>query len=475
MEHSVWISPAKQNITVPHGGNLMEALRRAGFGVDAPCGGRGRCGKCKVLVDGKEELACRVMVDRDMAVALPQTPKETILIAGTAVQTGGEGYALAIDIGTTTVAACLMKDGQPLVRGSLPNSQRAFGADVIARVQSALAGNLDALKAAIDKCLEQLTHTLCEEAVVSPEKIATISIVGNPAMQQLFLGISPKNLAKIPFAPVLTKGQWVKAKGYLPLWETAELLIVPDISGFVGADTVACLLAADIEGEAAALLVDIGTNGEMVLCHRGKMVACSAAAGPALEGANIQFGMRAQDGAIDHVSWEKDKFICHVIGEGEALGICGSGLIDGVAAALDAGLINERGNILREDKRIHLTDTVFLTQEDIRQVQLAKGAIAAGIQMMQAHLGAEEIEKVYLAGAFGSFLDPRSSCRIGLLPGKWEEKVLPIGNAALSGAMILACEEAALQRAQRLTENIEVLELASLPGFQRCFAKNMRF
>jgi hypothetical protein len=194
---------------------------------------------------------------------------------------------------------------------------------------------------------------------------------------------------------------------------------VPDISGFVGADTVACVLATGLDRqEEMTLLVDIGTNGEMVMGNRHRMVACSTAAGPALEGANIRFGMRGMAGAIDHVTRKDGKIVCSVIGGTEPQGICGSGLIDAVAAALELGLINSRGRIQNESRRIPLTEQVFLTQEDIREIQLAKGAIAAGIRLMAKELGItmEQIDRVYLAGAFGSYLDPESACRMGLLP-----------------------------------------------------------
>ena len=197
----------------------------------------------------------------------------------------------------------------------------------------------------------------------------------------------------------------------------------------------------------------------------------------ALEGAGISMGMRGETGAIDHVWFENGLLRCSVIGSGTARGICGSGLIDAVAAALDAGWLNERGKILTEDGLIHLTDTVSLTQEDIRQVQLAKGAIAAGIRLMAAHMGLtlEKIRTAYLAGAFGTHLNPRSACRMGLLPRELEEKIVPVGNAAGSGAMELACHPEAAARTRSIIDATESLELAALPEFPRCFAKSMRF
>ena len=483
MLHRVTVMPVKQNIQAAAGDTLLNALRTAGLVIDAPCGGKGTCGKCTVMVDGEPVLACRTVVDRDMTVILPQMGIQTILTDGIEAESRGfkqSGYLLAFDIGTTTVAGYLLdgETGQQIGSESVTNPQGVFGADVISRIAHALNGQMQALTDRIRACLQEMTLALCQKSGVTAEAIRTVSIVGNPAMQQFYFGIRPENLARIPFAPALTQARTVKAEAYLPVCPNAQMLIVPDISGFVGADTVACVLATALGDEKEpALLVDIGTNGEMVLTDGSRMTACSAAAGPALEGANIRFGMRARAGAIDHVRVECGMIKCSVIGGGEARGICGSGLIDAVAAALELGLLNSRGKILREDGIIPLTDTVRLTQEDIRQVQLAKGAIAAGIHLMAAQLGITvgDIQKVYLAGAFGTYLQPGSACRIGLLPAVLESRIMAAGNAAGSGAKMLACDPPMLSYTQTLANRIECMELAAQPEFRRCFADHMRF
>ena len=300
-------------------------------------------------------------------------------------------------------------------------------------------------------------------------------------MQQLFLGISPENLASIPFAPVLTEAKTVPCRDVLPVCENAQLLIVPDISGYVGADTLGCVLSTKLyEADELTLMVDIGTNGEMVLGNKDRMIACSTAAGPALEGANILFGMRGTDGAIDHVEAVNGEFRCSVIGGGKAEGICGSGLMDAVAVSLEAGLINRRGRINATDeingqRYIPLRDGVYLTQEDIRQVQMAKGAICAGVHLMAKQLGkqADDIRHVLLAGAFGSFMNPDSACRIGLLPEELKGRITAVGNAAGSGAKLLACDKSEISKVQELKNKIEFLELASLKEFSGTFAKAM--
>ncbi len=483
MAYRITVLPQNVHLEAAAGENLLQVLRKAGLGPDTPCGGMGRCGKCRVWLEGREVPACRTAVERDMEVTLPQTGQHQILTAGITAQAEvaplRQGYFLAFDIGTTTVAGYLLSPaGEQLATASAPNPQAAFGADVISRIRQALQGQQATQTAAIRQCVAALARELCARAGVDAAQVGTVSMVGNPAMQQLFLGISPENLAKIPFAPVLTRAKAVEAVTYLPAFGHALLLIVPDVSGYIGADTLAAVLATQLHRrEKLTLLVDIGTNGEMVLGDRHRMVACSTAAGPALEGAGIHFGMGGRTGAIDHVWLEDGSIRCSVIGGGEAVGICGSGLIDAVAVALDLGLINERGRILTENRLISITETIYLTQEDIRQVQLAKGAIAAGIRLMAAHLGiaVSDIQCVTLAGAFGTYMNPASACRIGLLPGELEEKIEAVGNAAGSGAVLLALSGQALQEADRLVKQIECLELAAAPGFQRSFARQMRF
>lgn len=465
---------------VPVGTSLHTALREAGFSVDAPCGGHGRCGKCAVTVNGESVSTCQTHVREDMVVSLPRTAVLQTAETDIALKAGSIGFGLAFDIGTTSVAGYLLdgKTGKTLAFDSLLNPQTAYGADVISRIRTALGGQMDALQAAIRSSMTELAQKLCDRAGILPVQIEVVSFVGNCCMQQLFLGIPPENLARIPYAPVLTAAETVPAGDHLPICPNARLLIVPDIGGFVGADTVGCVLSTEMyKNEKMTLLVDIGTNGEMVLGSRERMIACSTAAGPALEGANIKFGMRAAEGAIDHVWLDDGALRCSVIGGGEPKGICGSGLIDAVAAGLEMGLLNRRGRIGNENRIFHITDTIYLTQDDIRQVQLAKGAIHAGICLMARQMGirVEQIDAVLLAGAFGSYMDPASACRVGLLPEECAGRITPVGNAAGNGAKMLACDPELLALSQRLTERIEFLELASLPEFPRTFAKSMNF
>lgn len=473
-----------KKISVPAETGLLDALRNAGIYLDAPCGGNGKCGKCRVTVDGKEVLACDTTVSRDVEVAIPAESGLNALQTGISARQRmdplKEGYLLAADIGTTSLVCFLLdgKTGDELAKCSMLNPQTAFGADVISRIRAALRGEMERQTKVIREGITALIQRVCAEANISPEEIGVVSVVGNPAMQQLFLGISPENLSGVPFAPVLTDAKAVPCGDILPVCPNGKLLIVPDISGYIGADTMGCVLSTELyKKEEITLLVDIGTNGEMVLGNQDRMIVCSTAAGPALEGANIRFGMRGTEGAIDHVRLENGEIKCSVIGGGEAKGICGSGLIDAIAVGLNTGLLNKRGRIQNETRIFPLTENIYLTQEDIRQVQLAKGAVCAGIILMAKRLGLDvkDIQKVQLAGAFGSFLNPESACRIGLLPEELLGKIESVGNAAGSGAKMLAWDKKMLPLTHELRDKIEFLELASLPEFSRTFANAMNF
>lgn len=369
MLHHITVYPGGTILSASSGSCLLTVLRNAGLSPDAPCGGEGRCGKCSVTVNGISRLSCKTIIDRDMTVCLPNDAAQQILSSGIEFKhlqgNTTEDYHLAIDIGTTTIVGYLLNGstGCQLATISIGNPQAGFGADVVTRIRLAVHGQMEILSSLLRQCLEDMTAELCRQAGIQPAQVRTLIPVGNPAMQQFFLGLSVDNLAKYPFAPILTETGTLPTKGIIPILDFSTLLVVPNIDGFVGADTVACILSCGMDAsDDLSLLVDIGTNGEMVLGNRHAMVACSTAAGPALEGAGIRFGMRAKTGAIDHVWLDNGEIQCSVIGDGPALGICGSGLIDATAAALEAGWLNQRGRILTEDRTIRLRDGIYLDQ-----------------------------------------------------------------------------------------------------------------
>lgn len=480
----VTVSNRSTTVYALPGENLLALLRRNGLAPNAPCGGQGTCGKCSVLIDGESVPSCQISVQSPMEITIPHIDCLEILAPEKTAPTATGPLAAAVDIGTTSVVCTLVDGtGEILAVKAVPNPQGPFGADVVSRIRAALSGEMEHMTRLIRSCVNHLLTACCEEVRIPPERIRTVCIVGNPAMQQLFLDICPRNLVEIPFFPALTASSACLCGDVLPICPQAQLLTVPDISGYVGADTVGCILAESLHrATEPTLLVDIGTNGEMVLCAGSRMITCATAAGPALEGANIVCGMTASPGAIDHVWLAEGKIQVSTIGNTPPIGICGSGLIDAVAVLLELGILNARGRILSKKEQegqrvVYLTDPVFLTQDDIRQVQLAKGSIRAGIELMANEMGitVADISCCLLAGAFGTYLKPESACRIGLLPPELAGKIRSVGNGALKGAQQMAAAPELLLTADQIVKESQYLELASLPEFPKTFAKAMRF
>ena len=478
------------------GAVLLEALSDAGIHIDAVCNGAGTCKKCRVLVNGKVELACQTVIDRDMEIGLFDEGREEILTTGVSSAIDPDGtdrYAIAYDIGTTTVVAYLLDGmtGRELAVASGQNPQRAHGADVVTRIQYALKGGADELQGEILGLLGKLTAEVAAKAGIKQEEITLACMVGNACMHHLALHFDVEPLTTPPYMPSVFEALVLEAVKYVPVSPKGALRVLPNIAGFVGADTVGCLVATQFDQiTEQTLLIDIGTNGEMVLGNGTKRVACSTAAGPAFEGAKIECGMRGAFGAIDHVKVESGDLVCSTIGGVEARGLCGSGLLDAAAALLDLEVINKRGRMKIPESlaarategesgglAITLQDDVWLSQKDIREVQLAKGAIRAGIELMSEYAGVplEDVSACRLAGAFGNYLDPASACKIGMLPPLLLSRVAPIGNAAGEGAKRCALSESEFARAIKIAEETEFLELATLGSFQERFIKSNYF
>ena len=403
-----------------------------------------------------------------------------------------KAYMTAFDIGTTTVVGYLMdaENGTVCAIESMMNPQAQYGADVIMRANYALEHGVEALSSCIQTAIDELLHKLAKKKKIQPEEIYQVSIVGNTCMHHLFLGISPGSLVHAPYNPAFSERLTLKAKEYgLHIHPQAQLLMLPDIAGYVGADTCGCLLALrqDLKDE-ISLMIDIGTNGEMVLGNKEKMATCSTAAGPAFEGAKIECGMRGAAGAVDHVAYEDGSWTYTTVDHQPAIGLCGSGLIDLVAQLYKAGLIDEMGHlesgqendsifVLVPPEKAGNEKGVYLTQKDVREVQLAKAAIAAGIQLLMKELGIteKEIQKIYIAGAFGNYMNPASACAIGLLPPELEHLVEPVGNAAGEGAKIALLNTDELEATDRLVRGIRFLELAASAEFQDTFVDELAF
>jgi len=418
-------------------------------------------------------------------------------------------FGLAIDIGTTSVVSSLMEleSGEQLAAVSSLNPQAVFGGDLMSRIAFAQfdAGNLRKLQMRIIGLLNQHIEQLVSDSGVLAKWIYKVVIVGNTCMHHLLLGIDPSYVGLAPYAPVMRHPLVIPARElFLKINPEARVCLLPLVAGFVGADAVAVALATRI-GDTPELrvAVDIGTNGEVLLGSRDHLWACSAPAGPALEGAQVRNGMRAALGAIDRVTIDGTDVKLHTIGDAPAQGICGSGIIDAIAALLDARIIDWTGLIdvdgrdrlapaLRdrvvmrgEDRLVILarageagaTQEIALSQEDVRQVQLCKGAIASGIAMLQRVAGVRQtdVHELMLAGGFGNYLGIESALRIGLIPAVPADKVRYVGNAAALGAQLALVSEAERARAETLARSIEHVSLAAHPDFQDVFVDCMNF
>ncbi len=506
---------------------LSELLAAQGVPLDMPCGGRQRCLKCKLTVTGslspmserertlltEEEqqahmrYACMTELTGDARAILPRREGAAHILTEGAMPAfsqapWADGLGAAIDIGTTTVAAYLfdLKDGVLLGTLSEPNPQAVYGADVISRLEKSMAGQGEALAAAIRGCLARLLVGLCERAGREPAALGGVVLTGNTAMLYLLCDSSPASIVAAPFEMDRSFGEFVSPGSLdLPLAESCRVYLPRCLSAYVGADITTALLAAgfyqpDAGGVPAGpprLLVDIGTNGEMALAANGKLLCCSTAAGPALEGAGIRQGMMAADGAICRVQVEGGTMRCDTLGGGEARGICGSGLIDAVAALRLAGIVDETGAIEEESHaftayieeidgqpafRLPGTD-VMLTQKDIRAVQLAKSAICAGMLTLlsEAGLQPEDVSELVIAGGFGSRIDVVSAQRIGLIPPGFADKARAIGNAAGAGAAMTLLSEDVRLAGEQMPAVTRTVELSSHPGFMDAYVDGMFF
>ncbi len=416
-------------------------------------------------------------------------------------------YAVGFDIGTTTVVGYLidLETGEQIAVSSSLNPQAAYGADVIVRSNYSVEHGVQPLTDAIRKAISAIIESLASSASINKQDIYLVSIVGNTCMHHLFLGISPASLVYAAYNPAIRTGLVLNASALgIDVNQGAKIVTLPNIASFLGADTVSAILASGVhKSEELTLLIDIGTNGEIVLGNREGMIACSTAAGPAFEGAHIGCGMRGADGAIDHVSIIDGSINYNVIGDKKPIGICGSGLLDIVAMLIKVGLIDETGRLLDEYNseiskdlcsKVREVDgirafviveasesgnnsPIYVTQKDIREIQLAKGAISAGIELLTEKMSikVDDIERVLIAGAFGNYMSPENACIISLIPPTLKGKIQPIGNAAGEGAKRVLINSKEYEQAQQISLSCDYLELAAQPAFQDTFIDCLSF
>ncbi len=602
----VRFEPQGKRIRIRRGQNILEAASRAGILIDAPCGGKGLCGKCKVRVRNEKlvpspaeekllspeeierniRLACQYFPQSDVVVEILEPAIESIgkvelekglfrirsrcpvskfflslpppsledqrsdeerllsalakadriapfvrlrlpkilreanfQVTATVVEgeviaidkgnTEREIYGVALDIGTTTLAAYLLHlpTGTKVASYSALNPQTIYGADVVSRINYTIEKKegLAEMRQRVLEGINKLLDEVCSFSGVCKEKIYQATVVGNTCMTHFFLGVDGRNLAFSPYVPAFSRTVQLRAsEAGLDICPDARVYILPNIAGFVGADTVGIILATGLyKKKGFYLALDVGTNGEIALGSREGITVCSTAAGPAFEGAHIQFGMHATSGAINRVYIEDDVRIGTIDG-GAPRGICGSGLLDAVAEMLKAGLIDSSGRMLspeeaegfspalRERLLIYEGDRcfvlsraeenalgrdIFISQRDVRELQLAKGAMRAGIEILLKEMGIEarQLEGVFLAGAFGNYIRRESALTVGLLPPLPLDKIFMVGNAAGRGAMMALALPSALRRAEEIARNCHYIELTASPEFTNYFMDGMLF
>jgi uncharacterized 2Fe-2S/4Fe-4S cluster protein (DUF4445 family) len=391
-------------------------------------------------------------------------------------------FGLAVDLGTTTLVVELidLNTGESVDTATENNSQMKYGMDIVSRISFAYQtpDNLQKLQAAILKTLSLMIKPILERNQVSQDHIYEIVIAGNTAMNHLLLGIPVDTLAVSPFHAVFHRLPEFKANELgLRLNPNAKAYVVPNIKSFVGGDISAGLQATGLANRKGNhLFVDLGTNGEIVLKTEKKFVATSTAAGPAFEGMNIGSGMLALPGAI-YKAEKKNRLILHTIGKEKPQGICGTGLIDLIALFLDEGKITPSGKIGGNKGTIGITEKISLSQQDVREIQLAVAAVKTGVRMIceKHRIKKKELDKVLIAGAFGNYLNTKNAMRIGLLPDIDPEKIVYVGNSSLAGARALLLSKPARKRAESLSKKVHYISLASDPRFQECFVDSLNF
>lgn len=420
-----------------------------------------------------------------------------------------EAFGLAIDVGSTTVAGylCSLRTGRIIGTESLMNPQVTYGEDVIARITYTMdhPDGMEKMRGSIIDCLNLLIRTVTGNAGLGPADILEITLVGNTAMHHLMLGIDPRALGVSPFTPAVHRSLDVKARDLgLAAHPAANVHILPVEAGFVGADNVGVLIAEEpYHRNEMVLIIDVGTNGEMVMGNKDRLISSSCATGPALEGAHIRFGMRAAPGAIERIQIDPGtlEVSFKIIGEEGwrpdfpitgARGICGSGIIDGVAELYRAGIIDRSGRFRTDlpTPRLRMTDgkpefviawpeetslegAITISQKDVRSVQLAKGALYAGAKLMMKKLGIAKLDRVILAGAFGSYIDKLKAMILGMFPDCDLDHVSSVGNAAGDGARIALLDRDKRREADLVARQVEYLELTLEKGFQEEFTAAM--
>jgi uncharacterized 2Fe-2S/4Fe-4S cluster protein (DUF4445 family) len=507
------------------GQTLLEAAQNAGVGLASLCGGAGTCEECRVrrvtgalsaptpteeaalgrdAIAAGWRLACQAGPLSDVRLHIPPeslTAAQRLQTEGLAADLEPDpavrrpgAYGLAVDIGTTKLAAYIvnLETGETAAKAAAMNPQIAFGEDVISRIAFAgrEAGGAQHLRSVLVEALNGLLAGLCASASIAPANVLDSVMVGNTAMHHLLAGLPVEQLGRAPYAPAATDPLTLPAASLgLALGRGAQVYLPPVIAGYVGADHLAMLLATGIgrgstRMDECVIALDIGTNTEIALLAAGRITSCSCASGPAFEGAHIKEGMRAAPGAIERARWSDGKIQWQTIDHQPPVGICGSGILDIIAALLDGGLVKPNGQLtvggeypLVPAAQTGLGRGLVVTRKDIHEIQLAKAAIRAGTEVLLANAGlaADKLEGFIVAGAFGTYLDLRSAVRVGMFPSLPMEKFDQVGNAAGVGARMMLVSATKRRQAEEMAKRLGYVELATDDRFKELFMQHLMF
>jgi len=494
----------EHRVYVPWGTRLSEVLEKYGDGFYLPCGGKAKCLRCRVRAEGKvsapsniefkafttEELAqgyrlaCVSRAEGDMVLEYHPSTFYNISIDGerqkVKVNPFFSKYGVAVDIGTTTICASLFSAKGLIDSFAMKNPQVSFGLDVISRIECAISGKGEMLKELVCSALQEIIIKLAKGAKIETGEIDAAIITGNTTMLYLLVGQNPEALAHAPFIADRLFGEFIPSTLLFDdpqLNESIRVYLPHCISSFVGADITTSILASGLyKKDNNSLLVDIGTNGEIVLWHDQCLYICSTAAGPAFEGGELSCGVAGIEGAVDHVWLEDGKVEYSILGKYKVSGICGSGIVDAIAVMLKLGIIDETGAF--KDKSEFIIDkNVFVNQADVRKIQLAKSAIRAGMEtlLILTELNWESIDTLYIAGGFGNFLNLDSASEIGLIPSSVLKRTRVIGNSALSGASMMLLQKDLLKTTGEIVAKAREISLEKSNIFSEQFIEQIYF
>ncbi len=522
---NIQILPDGRKFSAKSGKSLMEALMEQNIFLRSDCGGKGICGKCrvkKVLSNGEHEMinSCQFIVSEDIKIEIPEKAMLSSHIITKAPVSfpeefndrfihvkGLDTFGIAADIGTTTIAIylCNLIKGKILSSIAVKNPQALYGDDVMSRIGATGKDkkNLVHLQTLVVRAIEWGIRKLTSSLDIEMDKISKMVAVGNPTMIHIFAGIDPASIGISPYIPAFYENKIFKSDNLGFSFKDIPVKTLPQVSGFIGGDILSAAVAVDIQNQPeGTLLVDLGTNGELLLKGKGKFFATSCATGPAFEGASLSCGMQAIPGAVNRVeiknTWDFPEFSFINKAESSKLkpsGICGTGVISAIAQMCKKHIIEPDGafnknivsSAIKKDAsgRIQYVvvpenfsndgSDIFISQKDVRSVQLGKSALITGIRFLLDNAGFDKPEKIIIAGAFGSFLDKDDMITLGMIPPVKKESIEVAGNSAGAGAVMVLCDDLFLEKAIHISKEITTIDLACNKDFQDIFVKQLSF